>query len=111
MAVVANTNVSSLTASRNVGQTVMGFSRSVNKLSTGLRVAVAADDAAGLAVSEGLRAVFTSLRVASRNASDGISVTQIAEGGMQEVSNILKRMKNKLLISLSIKKGSVNRVH
>jgi len=93
MAIVANTNVSSLIASRNVGQTVMGFSKSINKLSTGLRVAVAADDAAGLAVSEGLRSVFKSLRVASRNAADGISVTQISEGGMQEVSNILGRMK------------------
>ncbi len=93
MGIVANTNVSSLIASRNVSQTVIGFSKSVNKLSTGLRVAVAADDAAGLAVSEALRSTFKSFRVGSRNASDGISVTQITEGGMQEVSNILVRMK------------------
>jgi flagellin len=88
-----NTNVASLNAQRNLTGTRLGMNKSLEKLSSGFRINRAGDDAAGLAISENLRAQIRGLKQAERNAEDGISLVQIAEGGLQEVSNILIRLR------------------
>jgi flagellin len=93
MAVVINSNIASLDAQRNLAKTQMDLSRSMQRLSSGLRVNTGADDAAGLAISESLRAQVASLQQASRNANDGVSLLQTAEGSLNEVSGILVRMR------------------
>jgi flagellin len=93
MGLVINTNIASLIASRNVGRNEGYLQKSISHLSSGLRVATAADDAAGLAISEKLRADTRSYQQAARNSNDGISSMQVAEGALTEVSNILVRMK------------------
>jgi flagellin len=93
MAVVINTNVASLGAQKNLQSTQNVLQRSMQRLSSGLRINTASDDAAGLAISESLRAQVRSLNQASRNASDGVSLLQTAEGALNEVSGILVRMR------------------
>jgi len=93
MGIRINTNVSSLNTQRHLYNSSVNFSKSMEKLSSGLRINRAGDDAAGLAISEGLKADIRALNQASRNAADGISMVQVAEGSMDEVSNILLRMK------------------
>ena len=88
-----NTNVFSLNAQRNLSKATSRLGSSFSKLSTGLRIANASDDAAGLAISERLRAQVRSLGQASRNANDGISLVQTAEGALNETSSILTRMR------------------
>lgn len=88
------TNISALNAYRNLAGTQNDLSKSLEKLSSGNRINRAADDAAGLAISEGLRAQVDGLGVAARNAQDGISVIQTAEGALGEVHNILQRMRD-----------------
>jgi len=88
-----NTNIQSLTAQRNLGISNGKQQASLEKLASGTRIARAADDAAGLAISEKMRADIRSLRQDSRNANDGISMVQVAEGGMSEVGNILTRFR------------------
>ncbi|MDA9189746.1 flagellin [bacterium] len=88
-----NTNVASINAQRNLRGTRLGLNKSLEKLSSGFRINRAGDDAAGLAISENLRAQIRGLKQADRNAQDGISLVQIAEGGLQEVSNILIRLR------------------
>jgi flagellin len=88
-----NTNVSSLNAQRNLGSTRLSMSKTLEKLSSGQRINRAGDDAAGLAISENLKAQVRGLGQAERNAQDGISLVQIAEGGLSEVSNILIRLR------------------
>jgi len=88
-----NTNVASINAQRNLNQTKIGLDSSLEKLSSGQRINKAGDDAAGLAVSENLKAQIRSLEQASRNANDGISLIQTAEGGLNEISNILIRLR------------------
>ncbi|MBO3664612.1 flagellin N-terminal helical domain-containing protein [Microbacterium stercoris] len=88
------TNVTALNAYRNLSSTQNDLSKSLEKLSSGNRINRAADDAAGLAISEGLRAQVNGLNVAARNAQDGISVIQTAEGALTEVHNILQRMRD-----------------
>lgn len=88
-----NTNVQSLTAQRQLGISNAKQNGSLEKLSSGTRIARAADDAAGLAISEKMRADIRSLRQDARNANDGISMVQVAEGGMNEVGNILTRFR------------------
>jgi len=88
-----NTNVQSITAQRQLGVSNMKQNQSLEKLSSGTRIARAADDAAGLAISEKMRADIRSLRQDNRNANDGISMVQVAEGGMNEVGNILTRFR------------------
>ncbi|PID81915.1 flagellin FliC [bacterium DOLZORAL124_64_63] len=88
-----NTNVSSLNTQRHLANTSSNFRKSMEKLSSGLRINRAGDDAAGLAISEGLKADIRALDQASRNAADGISLVQTGEGALDEVSNILLRMK------------------
>ena len=93
MAQTINTNVMSLTAQRNLNQSQSTLSTSMQRLSSGLRVNSAKDDAAGLAIAERMNTQVRGMNVAIRNANDGISLAQTAEGGMQEVSNMLQRMR------------------
>jgi flagellin len=93
MAIFINTNVAALNAQRNLGITGLKMSKALEKLSSGLRINRAADDAAGLSISEGLRGQVRGLRQASRNAQDGISMVQTAEGALNEVHGILQRMR------------------
>lgn len=88
-----NTNVASLNAQRNLGQTKLAMDKTLEKLSSGQRINRAGDDAAGLAISENLKAQIRGLGQAERNAQDGISLVQIAEGALAEVSNILIRLR------------------
>ena len=89
-----NTNVAALTAYRNLNSTQNGLSKSLERLSSGLRINRASDDAAGLTISEGLRSQISGLRVAARNAQDGISVIQTAEGALNEVHSLLHRQRD-----------------
>jgi len=93
MALIVNTNLLSLNAQRNVKNTQNNLGTSVERLSSGLRINSAKDDAAGMAISMKLTAHVRSLNQAVRNAQDGISVVQTAEGGMNEIHNILTRMR------------------
>ncbi len=93
MAIRINNNIASLTAQKNLSEVTDRLQGNFKRLSSGLRIATAADDAAGLAISERLRSQIRGLDQASRNASDGISLVQTAEGGLNEVSNILVRLK------------------
>jgi flagellin len=90
---VINTNVASLNAQRNLNNSQGALQTSLARLSSGLRINSAKDDAAGLAVSQRLGAQIKSLNQAMRNANDGISMLQTAEGAMDEMQNILTRMK------------------
>ncbi|PYY47328.1 flagellin [Curtobacterium sp. MCLR17_043] len=89
-----NTNLSALNTYRNLNATQNDLSKSLEKLSSGLRINRAADDAAGLSISEGLKSQVGGLTVAARNAQDGISVVQTAEGGLTETHSILQRMRD-----------------
>jgi len=93
MSLRINTNIASINAQRNLTGTKNGLDSSLEKLSSGFRINKAADDAAGLAVSENMKAQIRSLGQAKRNANDGISMIQTAEGGLNEVSNILIRLR------------------
>ena len=93
MGIRINTNISSINTQRHLLNSTNMFAKSMEKLSSGLRINRAGDDAAGLAISEGLKSDLRALDQASRNAADGISLVQIGEGSLDEVSNILLRMK------------------
>ena len=88
-----NTNVSSVFVQKNLGRSQDRLQTNFEKLSSGLRINRAADDAAGLAISEQMRSEIKSLRVAARNTSDGINMVQVAEGGLSETTSILSRMR------------------
>ncbi len=93
MGLRVNTNVASLNAQRNLFTVTGRLQGNYSRLSSGLRIATAADDAAGLGISERMRADIRSFTVAGRNAQDGISLAQTEEGALNEVSNMLGRMK------------------
>lgn len=93
MGLRVNTNVQSLAAQRNLGSTNKAQQGSLEKLASGTRIVRAADDAAGMAISEKMRASIRSIRQDTRNANDGISMIQTAEGGMNEIGNILVRFR------------------
>jgi flagellin len=93
MALSINQNIAALNSYRNLSNTQNDLSKSLEKLSSGLRINRAADDAAGLAISEGLRAQIGGTKQAVRNAQDGISVVQTAEGALTETHSILQRMR------------------
>lgn len=93
MGLRVNTNVQSLAAQRNLNTTNMAQKSSLEKLASGSRIVRSADDAAGLAISEKMRAQVRSIRQDTRNANDGISMIQTAEGGMNEIGNILVRFR------------------
>lgn len=88
-----STNVASMNAQRTMTGSQREIQKSFAQLSSGSRITKAADDAAGLGISENLKSQIRSLSQASRNANDGISMVQVAEGGLNEVSNILTRMR------------------
>lgn len=93
MTLSINTNVSSLTAQRNLVSSQGGLNTAMQRLSSGLRINSAKDDAAGLAISDRMTAQITGLNQAVRNANDGISLAQTAEGALQESTNIVQRMR------------------
>jgi flagellin len=104
-----NTNVSSLQAQTQVAKVTRENQDSFAKLSSGQRINKSADDAAGLAISEKLKAEIKSAQQANRNANDGISLVQVAEGGLNETSNILTRMRELAIQSASDTVGDVER--
>ena len=93
MALQIYTNIAALSAQRNLDKSNNALSISVQRLSSGLRINSAKDDAAGLSISEKLRAHIRSISVAVRNSQDGISLAQTAEGGLNEIGNILARLR------------------
>lgn len=93
MAMTINTNVQSLNAQRNITSTQSSLSTSLQRLSSGLRINSAKDDAAGLAISDRMTAQIKGLTQAQRNANDGISLAQTAEGALGEISNNLQRIR------------------
>lgn len=103
------TNVASMNAQRNLGISNEKQSVTLNKLSSGARITKAGDDAAGLAISEKLKGSIRSLQQANRNANDGISLIQTAEGGINEVSNILLRLRELSVQAASDTVGNVER--
>ena len=92
MSLNIRTNVESINAQRNLAQSTAGLQKAYQRLSSGLRINTAADDAAGLAIAEQLRADARIASVAIRNANDGISIIGIADGAMNEITNVLIRM-------------------
>ena len=89
-----NTNVAALSAHRNLSKTGVGLNKSIERLSSGLRINRAGDDAAGLVISQKLRAESSGLKQSIRNAQDGISFVQTAEGALDEVGGMLNRMRD-----------------
>ena len=109
MSLRINTNVQSIAAQRHLGVNHNLQNKALERLSSGSRINRAADDAAGLAISEKLKANIRSIKQASRNASDGISLVQVAEGSMNEISNILTRLRELSIQSASDTIGDVER--
>ena len=105
MGLRVNTNVTSINAQRNLSSVTGRLSTNFRRLSTGLRISSASDDAAGLAISERLRSQVRSLDQAKRNANDGISLVQTAEGALNEVSSILTRLRE---LSIQASNGTVS---
>ncbi|MFT6630803.1 MAG: flagellin [Bacteriovoracaceae bacterium] len=104
-----NTNVQSISAQRMLSKTKQNLNSNLRKLSSGERITRAADDAAGLAISENLKAQIRSIRQAKRNADDGISLIQTAEGGLSEVSNIVIRLRELAVQAASDTVGNTER--
>lgn len=100
-----NTNISSINAQRNLANVTKALAKSFQRLSTGLRINSAADDAAGLAISERLRKQITGLDQAGRNANDGISLVSVAEGSLSETANLLVRMRE---LAIQANNGTVS---
>ncbi|WP_166371152.1 flagellin [Psychromonas sp. SA13A] len=109
MASVVNTNVMSINAQRQLGKSQATQNEAMERLSSGLRINSAKDDAAGLAISTGFQSQITGITQAVRNANDGVSMTQTAEGSMDEMSNILQRMRELSVQSANDTNSSSNR--
>ena len=109
MASVVNTNVMSINAQRQLGKTQMASNEAMERLSSGLRINSAKDDAAGLAISTSMNSQITGLTQAVRNSNDGISMAQTAEGAMDEMTNILQRMRELSVQSANDTNSSENR--
>ncbi len=109
MALTVMTNTASINAQKNLAKTQVGLNQSLGRLSSGLRINRAGDDAAGLAISEKLRSQIRSLSQAERNANDGVSLIQTAEGGMNEISGILTRMRELAIQSANGTLGTTER--
>ena len=93
MPMTINTNVQSLNAQRNLGSSQASLATSMQRLSSGLRINTARDDAAGLAIADRMNAQIKGITVAVRNANDGISLAQTAEGALSTVTDVLQRMR------------------
>jgi flagellin len=109
MGLVINTNVPALNTSRILRRSTLDLNKSLERLSSGLRINRAADDAAGLAIAEGFRSRVLGLNVAQRNAQDGISLVQTAEGALSEVVNILQRIRELAVQSANGTNSTTNR--
>ena len=109
MGLRVNTNIASLNSQRHLRSTKQGLDRSFERLSSGSRINRAGDDAAGLAISENLRAQIRGLQQAERNAQDGVSLVQVAEGGLQEVSSIMIRLRELAVQAASDTVGQTER--
>ena len=94
MASMINTNISSLNAQRNLSASQSGLATSLQRLSTGLRINSAKDDAAGMSISSRMTSQINGMNVAARNANDGISLAQTAEGGLNSATDLLQRMRD-----------------
>jgi flagellin len=103
------TNISAINGQRQLGVTKSNLDHSLEKLASGSRINRAGDDAAGLAISESLRAHIRGIRQAKRNALDGVSLIQVSEGGLNEVSNILIRLRELAIQAASDTIGDVER--
>jgi len=110
MALTINTNVASLNAQRNLGTSQSNLNRSMQRLSSGLRINSAKDDAAGLAISDRMSAQIRGLNQASRNSNDGISLAQTAEGALQESTNILQRIRELAVQSANDTNSATDRI-
>ena len=104
-----NTNVASISAQRSLGDTQKSLNNSLRKLSSGQRITRSGDDAAGLAISENLKAQIRGMRQAKRNAGDAISLIQTAEGGLSEISNIIIRLRELSVQAASDTVGNTER--
>jgi flagellin len=104
-----STNIAAVNAQRNLSGSQMNIQDSLAKLASGSRINKAADDAAGLAISENLKAQIRSTRQANRNANDGISMVQTAEGGLNEIGNIVVRLRELGIQAASDTIGDVER--
>ncbi len=111
MAQTINTNVMSLTAQRNLNSSQGALATSMQRLSSGLRVNSAKDDAAGLAIAERMNTQVRGMNVAIRNANDGISMAQTAEGGLKEVGNMMQRMRELAVQSANGSNSDKDRVN
>lgn len=109
MGIRINTNVMSLGAQRSLQKNNRNLNDNLRKLSSGERITRAADDAAGLAISENLKSSIRSIRQAKRNADDGVSLIQTAEGGLSEISNIVIRLRELAIQAASDTVGSTER--
>ncbi|HTF92249.1 MAG TPA: flagellin, partial [Verrucomicrobiae bacterium] len=109
MSLIINTNISALTAQRNLTRAQSGLERSIQRLSTGLRINGAVDDAAGLAISDRLTSQVRGLNQAVRNANDGVSALQTADGSLNEVSNLLQRARELAVQSANDSNSSSDR--
>ncbi len=105
-----NTNVAALNAGRTLSRSTSSLNRSLERLSSGLRINRAADDAAGLAVAESFRSQARGVQVAQRNAQDGVSLVQTAEGSLSETTNILQRIRELAVQSANGTQSTDNRV-
>ncbi len=103
------TNISAINAQRNLVSSQRSIGKSMGQLASGNRINIAADDAAGLAISENLKAQIRSSRQANRNANDGISLVQTAEGGLNEIGNIIVRLRELGIQASSDTVGDVER--
>jgi flagellin len=109
MSLIINTNISALTAQRNLTRAQSGLEKSIQRLSTGLRINGAVDDAAGLAISDRLTTQVRGLNQAVRNANDGVSALQTADGSLNEVSNLLQRARELAVQSANDSNSSSDR--
>lgn len=109
MGMRVSTNISAINAQRNLIGSQRAMAKSTGQLASGSRINIAADDAAGLAISERLKSQIRSARQANRNANDGISMIQTAEGGLNEISNIVTRLRELGIQSASDTVGSTER--
>lgn len=103
------TNTASLAAQRNLNTTQAALASSIGRLSSGMRINTASDDSAGLGISENLKSDLRSLGQAQRNANDGISMTQVAEGSMNEMSGLVTRMRELAVQSANASLGGTER--
>ena len=109
MALTVNSNIASINAQRNLGKSTLSLNKSLERLSSGLRINRSGDDAAGLAISEGLRSQIRGLNQAVRNANDGLSLIGTAESAMNTYTDILQRIRELAIQSANDTNSPQNR--